>query len=101
MEQKEKEWSKKFDKKFYKNHSTRQWLSKAGESYRSEHPQMGRAELLEFISNLLADQKKEIVGRLEKYKRNDFREDGFCTEGNKLRTESNKLRAEGDKLKKI
>lgn len=39
----------RFDALFYKNHTTRQWISRSGESYGSEHPQMGRAELLRFI----------------------------------------------------
>ena len=47
------EAEKKFDEKFYKNHSTRQWLSRGGESYDSEHPQMGRAEILRFIESQL------------------------------------------------
>lgn len=49
---KENKTVKEFDKMFYKNHSTRQWLSRAGESYGSEHPQMGRAEILKFICKI-------------------------------------------------
>ena len=70
FEQQKKEIEKSFDKEFYKNHSTRQWISRAGEGYDSEHPQMGRAEILKFISNLadkirsavLADLKERIEG---------------------------------------
>jgi len=57
-------WKEKFDEAFYKNHLTRQWISKWGENYGSEHLQMGRAELLKFIAELLAGQKKEIVEKI-------------------------------------
>ena len=76
FEQQKKEIEKSFDKEFYKNHSTRQWISRVGEGYDSEHPQMGRAEILKFISNLadkirsavLADLKERIEGMKNNYK---------------------------------
>ena len=62
-----KEKQEDFDKKFYKNHANRKWFSRAGESYDSEHPEMGRAELFKFIfsdytKSILAGVRREIKG---------------------------------------
>ena len=56
-----KEEEKEFDNQFYKNHSTRQWISRSGESYDSEHPQMGRAELLRYIAALAHSREQKII----------------------------------------
>ena len=56
----EKDWAKEFDELFYKNEN-RVWMSRAGESYGSNVPEMGRAELLRFISELLKEKENEII----------------------------------------
>ena len=60
-------WKERFDERFYRN-KDRIWMSKDGESYGSVAPEMGRAELLRFITQELSRQAEEIRGEVKKYK---------------------------------
>ena len=53
------QWKEEFDKKFYLK--DRVWISRGGESYDSITPEMGRGELLRFISQTLQALATEMM----------------------------------------
>ena len=59
-----KEVCKEFDKGFYRN-SNRVWMSRAGESYGSVSPEMGRGELMKFLKEKLLESATLTAGAKE------------------------------------
>ncbi len=80
----ESNWIKRFDEKFYRD-KNRVWMSRSGESYGSEVPQMGRGELFRFFETELklreTETLRELLKDLPKEKeKHDCWDDGFCPE---------------------
>ena len=55
------EWEKEFDFLFYKNVNG-VWISRSAENYGSERPQIGRAELLQFIRRQIEQARQAPMG---------------------------------------